>query len=246
MDEPPMKQNTPATQGFTLVEILVAMTLGSFILGCICSIFVSQQRIHVMHQQIVNTQQSLRTCMYLMDQEIKQACLDPLGSAHPEILTAAAHTFAFQYDRNGNGRDFTLTDPSDPRAAQSGVDAHEKIAYRLSADADHNGLADRFPCKLYRCTWDSPDAMADQIEALNFVYRDEHNAVLEPLPLDETGRSLIRTVEVTLIARSARPDKKHLDARNYTNLQGDILIHAPNDPYHRRALSKVIRLRNPR
>lgn len=239
-----IEKNCRTDSGFTLIELLVAMTIGSLVAGTLYSVYASQQRIHVMHKQIVDIQQSLRTCSYLMEQEIKQACLDPLGSAKPSIFMADFHTFGFQYDRNGNGHDFTITDDQDPRAAKSGEDEHESICYRLSQDTDQDGMADSFPCKLYRCTWNTPDTMADNIESLNFVYRDESGTVLKPLPLDDSNRALIRTVEITLIARSERPDPTFLDTRNYTNIQGDTLINAPNDHYHRKSMSKIIRLRN--
>ncbi|GAB6097608.1 hypothetical protein JCM14469_38620 [Desulfatiferula olefinivorans] len=233
-----------ASPGFTLVELMIALTIGAIVLSCVCSVFISHQRIHTMHQQAVALQQNLRASMHVMEQDIHQACLDPRGSARPAILTAAAHSFAFQCDINENGHDFALTGTGDPRAAESGVDPNEHITYRLSADANQDGRADRFPCRLYRCTWNTPDALADQIDVLNFVYRDQNDAVLGPLPLNQAGRALIRSVEVTLIARTARQDPRHCDTRTYTNLQGDTLIDAPRDPYHRKTLSKVIRLRN--
>lgn len=244
MADRPIGRALNQPSGFTLVELMIALAIGAIVLGSIVSVFISHQRIHVMHQQVVTLHQNLRASMYVMEQDIRQACLDPLGSARPAILTAAAHAFEFQSDRNGNGNDFTLAGTGDPRAARSGEDAHEHLLYRLSADGNQDGRADRFPCRLYRCTWNTPDALADQIEALNFVYLDGNGVVLGPLPLDQTGRAQIRQVEVTLIARSGRSDSRHRDTRQYTNLQGETLIDAPNDPYHRKSLSRVIRLRN--
>ncbi|MBU1168934.1 MAG: PilW family protein [Proteobacteria bacterium] len=233
------KKTIPGQQGFTLVELIIGIAIGSIILGSIYSVYASQQKIYNKNKQVVATQQNLRTCMYLLEQDIKQACLDPLQTANPKILTANRNAFEFQMDLDGNGHDFTNIDPNDQDSAKSGDDKNEKVLFYLIPDENDDGIADAFPSQLIRATWGNASAMADYIQVINFVYRDRNNTVLTP-PFDNAN---IRVVEVTLIARSEKPDPKYLDNKIYTNLNGDFLINA-NDHYYRRSLSKVIRLRN--
>lgn len=240
--------------GFTLVEIMIALAVSCIVSGAIYSFYSSQQKTYRTQQQIANMQQNLRSCTYLLEKEIKLAGYDPRGCANPSILIAGKGQFSFQADINGNCNDFTLTPrPSNP--AKPRIDSNEQVRYGLNNDKDKNGVADKFPCALGRATWASGlMPMADNIEVLNFVYLDANGIVLAPLPLDQAALLKIRTVEVTLISRSQSPDRNHVDGglqdplggkrKGYFNLRGDLIRHAPYDNYYRRSVSKIIRLRN--
>ena len=224
-------------RGFTLIEILISLAITSILSTAIYTIFSVQHRIFLTQRQIAAIQQSLRTSMYLLEDDIKLACFDPLNSAAPAILIADRQVFRFQADLNENGS-LQSEDTNESGGSTVTNDRNEQKTLRFVMDANGRG-------RLTRASWNAGGSpMADYIEALNFVYLDKDGNVLSPLPLSEDNRKLIRSVEVTLVARSEHPDSGHRDTGTYSNLRGYLLITGNGDRYHRRSLSKVILLRN--
>jgi len=60
-------------QGFTLVELLVAMAISLVVMGAIFLTFKSQQDSYVIQDQITATQQNLRAAMYILTRDIQMA-----------------------------------------------------------------------------------------------------------------------------------------------------------------------------
>lgn len=233
-----MRLNHRDNSGFTLIEILISLAMASIVSMAIYALFVVQHRIYLAQKQIADIQQSLRSCMYLLESNIKHACFDPLNSASPAIIVADKQSFGFQADLNSNGRLQSEKTGAGGTATTLVNDSNEQVTYGFSKTTQGIG-------NLTQSNWAAGGAdMADYIECLNFVYLDENGAVISPLPLSQSDRQRIRSVEVTLVARSESKDPRHFDNRTYTNLRGEELIKQPNDNYHRRSLSKIILLRN--
>ncbi len=66
-----------ARKGFTLVEMLVAMAVGSIVMVSIYTAYVNHQRSHVTQQLVVDMQQNARAALSLMKREIRMAGYDP-------------------------------------------------------------------------------------------------------------------------------------------------------------------------
>jgi type IV pilus assembly protein PilW len=60
-------------QGFTLVELLVAMAISLVVMGAIFLTFKSQQDSYIIQDQITATQQNLRSAMYILTRDIQMA-----------------------------------------------------------------------------------------------------------------------------------------------------------------------------
>jgi len=60
-------------QGFTLVELMVAMAISLVVMGAIFLTFKSQQDSYVVQAQITATQQNLRSAMYMLTRDIQMA-----------------------------------------------------------------------------------------------------------------------------------------------------------------------------
>ena len=67
--------------GFTLIEILVAITIFGILTAGIFSAFQGQMKIHGTQQKISAMQQNARAAMYHMAREIRMAGYDPTGRA---------------------------------------------------------------------------------------------------------------------------------------------------------------------
>jgi len=61
------------SQGFTLVELMVAMAISLVVMGAIFLTFKSQQDSYVIQDQITATQQNLRAAMYMLTRDIQMA-----------------------------------------------------------------------------------------------------------------------------------------------------------------------------
>ena len=68
-----MKEEKAKNQGFTLVELLVAMAIAAVILTAIFKTFKSQQDSYVVQSQLAMTQQNVRGAMQLISRDIQMA-----------------------------------------------------------------------------------------------------------------------------------------------------------------------------
>src|SRR6266550_5266864 len=76
-------QKISTTTGFTLMELLISMTIGLVVLGGVAKTFTAQSRQNNAEEQIGQMQQNVRGALDLMLREIQMAKYDPLGTAFP-------------------------------------------------------------------------------------------------------------------------------------------------------------------
>jgi len=103
-----MKQNRlrgPKTNGFTLVELLVAMAVSSIVASSIFMAYKAQQISYVNQEQVAVMQQNLRAAMYFMERELRMAGFDETGSAGAGIQTAGPNSIRFAMDTTGGESD---------------------------------------------------------------------------------------------------------------------------------------------
>jgi type IV pilus assembly protein PilW len=84
--------------GFTLVELMVAMTVGLIVLAAIYNIFIVQNKSFDVEEQISEMQQNARAAMDIMTREIRMAGYDSNSNAAAKIITASASTLSFSVD----------------------------------------------------------------------------------------------------------------------------------------------------
>ena len=66
-------------QGFTLVELLVAIAITSILLVSVGKIFISSSRVYTTQDVAAGVQQRLRAGMNFMARDIRMAGIDPSG-----------------------------------------------------------------------------------------------------------------------------------------------------------------------
>ena len=66
-------QKRHTDQGFTLVELMIAMAISLVVMGAIFLTFKSQQDSYIIQAQITATQQNLRSAMYILTRDIQMA-----------------------------------------------------------------------------------------------------------------------------------------------------------------------------
>lgn len=222
-----MKTIPNSNEGFTLIELMVALAITSILLAGIYTTYITQLKSHLTQQLLVEMQQSLRGSMQLMEREIRMAGYDPEQTAGAGITTMLATSFRFTMDLNGDGdlTDPTTTPPNKP-------DPNEDVRYGIntlgSLGRETGGAGGLQP-------------LAEFTDALNFVYLDkDSNVTNDPL--------VVKSVQVTIVSRSSQTVPvmffRQTDNRVYKNQQGAIVLPARNDNFRRMAVTTDIKCRN--
>ena len=154
-----MKKN--ARDGYTLLEILVAMAIAGVVMGGIYTSFYSQKKSYVTLSEVSKMQQNLRGGMSLMMKEIRMAGCDPTGQANAGIVRATPDLVSFTLDTRGE-------DANDPPDGDTS-DPNERITYALY-DSNRDGVNDTLG---RRTGGGSNRPAAENMDAINFVYLDE-------------------------------------------------------------------------
>ena len=215
-------------QGFTIVELLVAMVVALLAMGAIYSTFLSQLKSYVVQEETSAMNQNLRIALFYVQREIRMAGCDPTGNANAKIITANASSINFTEDVRGD------LDESDSDGDTD--DANEDITYRLKAN------------NLVKNTGSGNQLVVQNIDALDFVYLDGSSPpnVLNPVGSSVPDESLdqIRSVEVTMVARTDRITLASKNNNAYFNQRGWQILGPQNDSFSRRRLSVWIKCRN--
>ncbi len=164
-------------KGFTLIELMIAMTISLIVLAGYYASFKSQHNSFDDQEQINILQQNLRSAMTIMSGDIRMAGYDPLQSGIPTFMIASSNQIKFTMDINGNG---VVTDPN------------EDITFRFLNNSDTtnppngNGIADvgyfgetaidSGAAEFGRDTGGGVESVAEGITAVAFAYSFDNDA----------------------------------------------------------------------
>ena len=224
-------------RGFSLIELLMAMAIAGVVVGGVYSVYLTQQKSYLSQQAIVAMQQSLRGAMQLMERDIRMAGYTPYEESSAGIQTANTNAIRFtldihdgvdndsdgrtdEFDEVGNGDDDT-------------ADIGEDITY-FRADPDGDGVFDLFRRDAFL---GADQILAYHVDALDLVYLDKAGSVTSDL-----GK--IRSVQVTMVARTGRPDRGFRDNTIYINQKGTVILPQQNDSFRRKLLTCEVKGRN--
>ena len=91
-----------SAEGFTLVELLIAMAISLVVLTSLSSAFISQRKTYDVQEQITEMIQSTRGAMDIISREIKMAGYNPTGGVIVGIPYSATQ-LEIRADLNGDG-----------------------------------------------------------------------------------------------------------------------------------------------
>ena len=229
--------------GFTLVELLISLTLASLVTTAVYSTYQSQQKTYIVENQKAGMRQNIRAALYYMERDLRMAGCDPTGNADAGVVVANANTIQFTSDITGgesdgkdNDSDETIDEAAEeiyPDGLTTGTD--EDITYALN---DNNGDGDT---DLERTDNGVTRLIAENIDALDFVYLDKDSAVLATPVADPSD---IRAVQITVVARTNQIDNDYTNSLEYKNKQGTTILAAQNDSYRRIMMITHIKCRN--
>ena len=233
MGKPRKKRLANLQQGFTLVELIVAMAMAGIVIGAIYSTYKSQQDSYVTQTHVVEMQQNLRAALYVIGRDIRMAGFNPTG-----ITDLAGFEQSLP---DGDGTETTdsthlaFTIDNDRNKVINANDDTEQIAYRLDSN------------RLQKYIYDTVDGwdwrtVAENIDAIDFVYLDDNGNPVDPTTV--TNLPLIRSDQISLVAKTGRIDKDFPGTPAYDNQQGTEILVAKTDYYRRRLLTTEIQCRN--
>ncbi|MDM8556257.1 prepilin-type N-terminal cleavage/methylation domain-containing protein [Desulfococcaceae bacterium HSG7] len=208
--------------GFTLIEILVAMAVGMTVMYMIYTFFYLQQKTYINQSEITAIQQDIVGAMHIMERDIRLAGYDATGEAKsgyvkPGFLTPDS-TDAIKFSADLTG-DEDLNDTG------------EILSYSLVGSSivrtDESDLS-------------NPGVLISGVDAFDIRYLDKDGNSTSSL-------SDIRSVQITIVVRTGRADYNYTNSESYypnNDTTATPIYNAPNDNFRRRVMATQILCRN--
>ena len=174
------------TAGFTLLELMVSMSIGMVILAAVTTTFMSQTKIYNAQEQTNEMQQNARGILDIITRELKMAGYKPNGGSFSGI-TYSTTQLMVQADLNSDG------------AISTSSTANEQITF----------VYDSANQRITRTVGSgSAQILADNITAFNFSYLDATGAAT-------TVSGDIRQVSISVTAVTDKPDPDYTPNGGY-------------------------------
>ena len=185
--------------GFTLVELLIAMTIGLIILAALSSTFLIQRKTYDVQEQIVEMVQTARAAMDMMTREIRMAGYDPSGTMSSDPLDIPNAKFVgIPYDADELKIYADLNGDANTDVAE--YDTHEYIKYTMDSD---------YPYEIRRDTGGGRQGFAENIQSFTFDYLDSAGNAT-------TTTADIRQIKITITVRTSKADADYGGYRTHT------------------------------
>ncbi len=189
------KQTEPAKSqnGFTLVELLVAMFIGSLLLAAAFTLFASYTRTNTIQTVSTEIQQDIRAGISFMELDIRSAGLNPRALTTGVGFTAASSTsFTFTSDNDFNGL-VAQDDLSTAGIDETQTSPDERIIYTLNIAA---GTLTRQ--NLLAGTPGTQTILNNVANPSSFTYRGINDSVIAGDPIPAANLTDIRSVIINL------------------------------------------------
>ena len=212
--------------GFSLVELLVAMAITGVVMAAVFKIYTTQQDSYVLQEQVAEMQQNGRTAKYVMTREIRMAGYDPTGSNNFGFLSAGGNSISFSMDikvENGDpdpaGEVITYSvssgnlERNDGSGNEIAVENVEAIGFAYAYDADDDGSLDTDAGQVIWAVdnggiWFDLDENDDGSITAADAQAGESTGIVVNL-------ADIRAVKIWILARTGREDRAFADTSTY-------------------------------
>ena len=173
-------------QGFTLVELLIAMAISGVVLGAVVTAFSTQRKAYDLQENLTEMVLNARVGMEMITREARVAGYDPSGAGF-DAMPYQSTTLQIQADLNGDG---------------DIVDDGETILY------SHDTSLNQMQRQVNPLGSGAIEVLAENIESLTFDYLDANGTAT-------TTTADIRQVRVTITARTPEPDPQYTSNGGY-------------------------------
>lgn len=180
--------------GFTLLELLISMTIGLVVLGSIFSSFTTQKKSFELQEQITVMEQNLRVPIDFITRDLRNAGYNPTE----DLITGTSVGLVPGGTRNINITTNQLRILADLTGDGDTGDSGEDVDYSLDGTDYTDGI-----------TFDidrNGQPLVQNVTALTFRYYNSTGTEITSLPVTGANLSNIRLVEVSITARTDRED----------------------------------------
>jgi len=223
-------QHKTGGQGFTLIEILIAIAISGLIIAALYSFYMMQKQTGETQQDVAAVQQDLRGLMQMMAQDIRMAGYAPVdtsgfgfqnnvqfhsnGDGVQDIVNTDANAIAFTSDMNDASFTGDLQDKSNGKVDyDSGQHQQEQFAYRFwnqGAVCANRGCIQRY----MPSTDNRWEEVALDIDGLQFLYTlHDGTMTISPAATNDLGN--IASVTVTVLARAHSVEPRYRNTEIY-------------------------------
>jgi len=228
------KPNTGAA-GFTLVEIMVAITLSLILLAGVGQIYVSSKESFRVQHNNAQMQENQRMAMEFLNRDIRQAGFSNTNAVVRPITNAAHNTSP----DNNDALTISLLSATDCLGAATGgvaVNTYSILNGQLLCLGNGNPA--------------QPQPIADGIESMQILYGENTDPPVQGIPptanqyrgADQADLNNVVSVRIALLFRTEEPIRNTDAAQSYTLLDAAALQY--NDRVKRQVVTTTIPLRN--
>lgn len=172
-------------RGFSLIEMLIAMTVGLVVLGAMYNVFTVQNKAFGNQEEIVAMQQGVRAGMDMMAREVGMAGYDPAlvnsdtnSTNDFSGVTVSASQLQIRADLDGNG---AIDATSQENIIYAFDAANKRITRNIGAGAQ---------------------PFSENVDAFTFEYIDGSDVVT-------AASADVRRIRITITGRTAKPDPSY-------------------------------------
>jgi type IV pilus assembly protein PilW len=194
--------------GFTIIELLVSMTISLVVLAAVAKTFTVQTRQNSAEEQMAQMQQNVRGALDLMVREIQMAKYDPAGTAFPAGTYGITYS-ASQLEVKSDVADSNGTISTATGSVEDIIYAFDSTNFYITRTLGSSGTA---------------DIVADNITSFTFAYYDANGTAVT----SAANSGSIRKVTITIAARTAKPDPGYTTNNGYRTYQVTADITPPN------------------
>lgn len=196
-----MQAHLQKTGGFTLLELLVAMGLGLTMMAAIATTYMSQTKVYTAQEQMNEMEQNARGALDVITRELKMAGFKPAGGTVTGI-TYSSSQLQIEADIDASGTIDNTSDTTVERIIFAFDSGNKRITRKLGS----GGTA---------------QAVADNVTAFSFDYLDSIGGTA-------STSATVRQVQVTIIAKTAKPDPNYSSNSGYRTLTMTATVTPPN------------------
>jgi type IV pilus assembly protein PilW len=190
-------------RGLTLFELLVAMGLGLSILAVVTTTFIAQAKVHKAQELTKDMEQNTRGVLDVMTRELKMAGYKPNGGSFSGLPFSTTE-LRIQADLNGNG-----TIPGSGTTLEDVRYSYDSANLRIMRQEGPGG---------------SIETMADNVMLFSFAYVKADGS----LATSAADTPVIRQINITIGARTARPDPTYAANGGYRTYTLTATVTPPN------------------
>jgi type IV pilus assembly protein PilW len=206
-------------QGFTLIELMVALAISSIVTAAMYSAYTGLQRINHDQALIVEMQQNLRAGLDMMAREIRMAGYDPdkkwgAGFQAGATATSVAFTMNDVDDEDGDG----IEDDGDGSDNDGNGQIDEAGELRTISYTLGDGYSDGNNDVRRTADLGNPIVLIENVDQLEFFYTlDDNTTTTAPADV-----SKIRSIQISVLARSPGVSQGYVDRETYTSASGAV------------------------